>query len=111
MKMEEESYQRKFGSSTLVTYSTVNNGVAPLVQYTCCILHIGGHRHLPLYQRYPTSNIDTSYSDMIKKHAVLNFLFLYRKGVPISTSESIPLSDIKTFFFSIVLHKIIIYTF
>ncbi len=55
-------------------------------------LIIGGHQHRPWYRRYPTSDIDISYSDIGTKDVGLN-PFIPISG-PISTSTSIPISDI-----------------
>jgi hypothetical protein len=53
-----------------------------------CIVTIGGHRHQPLCWRYPTSDIDISYSDIRTKNVGLNpFIpiseeFRYRHQLP-----------------------------
>jgi hypothetical protein len=65
---------------------------------------IGGHRHRPLCRRYPTSDIDISYSDIGTKKVGLNpFLqiseeFQYRRQLPFwyqtKSISDIPISKI-----------------
>jgi hypothetical protein len=53
------------------------------------LLSIGGHRHRSQCRRYPTSDIDIFYSDIGDKYVGL------KNVIPTSTSELIPISDIK----------------
>jgi hypothetical protein len=47
---------------------------------------IGGHRHWPLCQRYPTSDIDSSYFDIGTKYVGLILSFRYWKSSDIGIS-------------------------
>ncbi len=46
------------------------------MQHRMSPITIGGHRHRPLCRRYPTSDIDISYSDIGTKYVALNPLIL-----------------------------------
>jgi hypothetical protein len=61
-------------------------------------IRIGGHRRRLLCRRFPTSDIDPSYSDMRKKYVGLKISYSFKGRVLISTSKPIPTSDINILF-------------